>query len=49
MAFNVNKCSVIHYRFNNNGFDLTLGGRLLEVHECEKNLGVMVQYNLTVD
>ena len=25
MAFNVDKCSVIHFGFNNNGFDLTLG------------------------
>ena len=29
--------------------DLTLGGRLLEVHESEKDLGVLVQYNLKVD
>ena len=49
MAFNVDKCSVIHFGFNNNGFDLTLGGRLLEVHESEKDLGVMVQCNLKVD
>ena len=49
MAFNVDKCSVIHFGFNNNGFDLTLGGRLLEVHESERDLGVMVQCNLKVD
>ena len=49
MAFNVDKCSVIHFGFNNNDSDLTLGGRLLEVHESEKDLGVMVQCNLKVD
>ena len=40
---------MIHFGFNSNGFDLTLGGGLLEVHESEKDLGVMVQYNLKVD
>ena len=49
MAFNVDKCSVIHIRLNNNGFDLTLGGGLLEVPESERDLGVMVQSNLKVD
>ena len=49
MVFNVDKCSVIHFGFNNNGSDLTLGGRLLEVHESERDLGVMVQCNLKVD
>ena len=49
MAFNVDKCSVTHFGFNNNGFDFTLGGRLLEVHESEKDLGVMVQCKLKVD
>ena len=47
MAFNVDKCLVIHFGFNNNG--LTLRGGLLEVHESEKDLGVMVQCNLEVD
>ena len=36
MAFNVDKCSVILFGFNNNGFDLTHGGILLEVHESER-------------
>ena len=49
MAFNVDKCSVIHFGFNNSESDLTLGGRLLEVHESERDLGVMVQCNLKVD
>ena len=49
MAFNVDKCSVIHFGFHNNGSDLTLGGRILEMHESEKDLGVMVQSNLKVD
>ena len=33
MAFNVDKGSVKHFGFNNNGSYLTLGGRILEVHE----------------
>ena len=49
MTFNVDKCSVIHFGFNNIGSDLTLGGRILEVQESEKDLGVMVQCNLRVD
>ena len=42
------KCSVMHFGFNNNGSDLTLIGRIREVHESEKDLGVMVQCNLEV-
>ena len=42
MAFNVDKCSVIHFGFNNIGSDLILGGRILEVQESEKDLEVMV-------
>ena len=50
MEFNVDKCSVIHFGFNStNGFDLTLGGRLFEVHESGKDLGGMIQSNLKVD
>ena len=45
MAFNVDKGSVIHFGFNNNGFDLTLGGRLLEVHESEKDLDFIIKDN----
>ena len=37
MTFNVDKCSVIKFGFNNSDSDLTLGGRLLEVHESEKD------------
>ena len=40
---------MIHFGFNNNGSDLTLGVRILEVHESEKDLGVMVQFNPKVD
>ena len=49
MAFSVDKCSVIHFRFNNDGLDLTLGGRLFEVHESERDSEVIVQCNLEVD
>ena len=51
MEFNVDNCSVMHFGFDNSDSDLTQNGRLFEVHESEKDLGVMVQCysNLKVD
>ena len=49
MRFNIDKCSVLHFGFSNNSFDLTLGSKLLGVHESERDLGVMVQNNLKVN
>ena len=49
MALNVDKCSVIHFGFNNSGSDLTLGGILFEVNDSGKDLAVMVQCNFKLD
>ena len=49
MMFNVNKCSVLHFGYNNGRVDLELGGKPLVVHESKRDLGVIVQSNLKVD
>ena len=49
MMFNVDKCSVLHFGFNNARVELELGGKPLMSHESEKDLGVIVQSNLRVE
>ena len=49
MMFNVDKCSVLHFGYNNARVDLELGGKPLMVHGSERDLGVMVQSDLKVD
>ena len=49
MMFNVDKCSVLHFGFNNVKVDLELGGKPLMAHESERDLGVIVQNDLKVD
>ena len=49
MLFNVDKCSVLHFGFNNPRVVLELGGKPLVSHESEKDLGVMVQRDLRVE
>ena len=39
MMFNVDKCSVLHFGYNNDRVDLELGGGPLVAHESEKDLG----------
>ena len=49
MMFNVDKCSLLHFGYNNGRVDLELGGKLLVAHESERDLGVIVQSDLKVD
>ena len=49
MLFNLDKCAVMHFGFNNIGESMELGGKLLASHTSERDLGVIVQSNLKVD
>ena len=49
MLFNLDKCAVMHFGFNNIGESMELGGKLLVSHTSERDLGVIVQSNLKVD
>ena len=49
MMFNVDKCSVLHFGYNNVRVDLELGCKPLVAHESERDLGMMVQSDLKVD
>ena len=49
MLFNLDKCDVMHFGFNNIGESMELGGKLLVSHTSERDLGVIVQSNLKVD
>ena len=49
MLFNLDKCVVMHFGFNNIGESMELGGNLLVSHTSERDLGVIVQSNLNVD
>ena len=47
--FIVDKCSVLHFGYNNVMVELELGGKPLEDHESERDLRVIVQSDLKVD
>ena len=49
MLFNLDKCAVMHFGFNNIGENVELGGKILASHTSERDLGVIVQSNLKVD
>ena len=50
MMFNVDKCSELHFGYNNVKVDhLELGDEPLVAHESERDLGVIVQNDLKVD
>ena len=49
MLFNLDKCAVVHFGFNNIGENVELGGKILALHTNERDLGVIVQSNLKVD
>ena len=49
MLFNLDKCAVMHFGFNNTGENVELGGKILASHTNERDLGVFVQSNLKVD
>ena len=48
MLFNLDKCAVMHFGFNNIRESMELGGKLLVSHTSERDLGVIVQSNLKV-
>ena len=43
MLFNLDKCAVMHFGFNNIGESMELGGKLLVSHTSERDLGLIVQ------
>ena len=45
----LDKCTVMHFRLNNNEEVMELGGKLLVSHTSESDLGIIVQSNLKVD
>ena len=49
MLFNLDKCAVMHFGFNNIGVSSEVGGKILVSHTSERDLGVIVQSNLKVD
>ena len=49
MLFNLDKCAVMHFGFNNFGESMELGEKLLVSHTSERDLGVIAQSNLKVD
>ena len=49
MLFNLDKCAVMHFGFNNMGESKELGGKVLVSHTSERDLGVIVHSNLKVD
>ena len=46
MLFNSEKCHIMHLGANNNNFEYTMGGRVLEAVEFEKDVGVIVHRSL---
>ena len=42
MLFNVDKCHIIHAGLNNSNCEYSMGGRVLEVVEFEKDVGVLL-------
>ena len=49
MLFNLDKCDVMHFGFNNIGESMELGRKLLVSDTSEMDFGVIVQSNLIVD
>ena len=47
MQFNVDKCHVLHHRKSNDQHLYHLGGRLLNVSNCQKDLGIMISNDLS--
>uniref|UniRef100_K7F000 Reverse transcriptase domain-containing protein n=1 Tax=Pelodiscus sinensis TaxID=13735 RepID=K7F000_PELSI len=48
MKFNSEKCKIMHLGINNKNFSYKLGTHQLEVTEEEKDLGVLVDYRMTM-
>ena len=49
MLFNLDKCSVMHFGFANEGMEVRLGDKVLGVQKSERDLGVIMQSDLKVD
>jgi hypothetical protein len=48
MLFNVNKCKIIHFGYNNHGINFEMNGQnLIEVKE-DRNLGIIMQHKCTI-
>ena len=48
MLFNIDKCKVMHFGYKNLNEDYTMGDKVLEVVNAERDLGVIVQDDLKV-
>ena len=46
MLFNSGKCHILHLGTNNSNFEYTMGGKVLETVEYEKDAGVIVHQSL---
>ena len=49
MLFNLDKCAVMHFGFENEGMVVRLGEKVLGVHKNERDLGNIIQIDLKVD
>ena len=49
MQFNVDKCKMMHFEFNNTRHTYTMNNKELQTVSEEKDLGVIIQDNLKVD
>ena len=49
MQFNVDKCKMMHFGFNNTRHTYTMNNKELQTVSEEKDLGVIIQDNLKVD
>jgi len=48
MLFNVDKCQVMHFRYNNPSFSYYIDNTLLPTCTVEQDLGILIQDNLKV-
>ena len=46
MLFNVEKCKIVHFGYNNRAASYTMGDKVLEVVEEERDLGVVIHQSL---
>ena len=49
MLFDLDKCSVMHFGFANEGMEVRLGDKVLGAQKSERDLGVIMQSDLKVD
>ena len=46
MLFNVSKCKILHMGRNNSNYEYSMGSRVLEAVESEKDVGVAIHKSL---